>query len=234
MSNVDTELMLSCQAFTYELFHKLLGGEPNAELLSIMASLHTEQILALAACGYSFDDADRGVSEDSPVGRFLACAKSLDTTAEAADDLRGQYMKYLAGPMKGNAQPWESVYTSHRGLLFQETTLEVRNFYRSFGCIPAEYPHVADDHVALECGFMAVLARRASEALASGNTQDVEQLLDGERRFLTEHMLKWLPQFAEAIAARPGDSIYQHAVCALAAICESDARALESAVCCAA
>jgi len=226
MESRDLELVLACQAYNYELFHRLLGGEPSAALLAEAKSDHAAWSLALAAAGYDEGAAEAGLPAESRVAGLVGALGGLDATEEQAADLCGQYVNYLAGPSKGAAQPWESVYTSHRGLLFQETTLQVRDFYRSFGCIPAEYPRVADDHVALECAFMAVLARRGAEALARGDSAEVERLLDGERRFLDEHLLVWLPRFADAIAKRPGDSVYQRAVCALTEVCAADAAAL--------
>jgi len=80
-------------------------------------------------------------------------------------------------------------------MLFQRSTLEVRNFYRSQGFIPAEYPHVADDHLAIELDFMAQLALRMLEAAQANDEEVYKNSLVASREFLDEHLLKWVPQY---------------------------------------
>ncbi len=219
----DFELALACRAYVYELFHTLFSGEPNEQLLDALASPQAAQALRLAASRY---DAASVVPEsaESALVRFADEAGGLAARGpEYLDRFRTEYMRFLAGPMKQDAQPWESFYLSHRHLLFQESTLAVRDFYRSFGCLPAEYPRVADDHVSLECGFMAVLCRRSQKALESGDRAEEIKLIDGQSRFLSEHMNKWIPQFDSNVQKTKGDSLYKSAVSALCELCAEDA-----------
>lgn len=58
------------------------------------------------------------------------------------------------GPRELPAPPWESSYLNEDKLLFQEETLQVRMSYLKYNFIPKNYPHEADDHIALELDFM--------------------------------------------------------------------------------
>ena len=48
--------------------------------------------------------------------------------------------------------------------LFQESTLDVRNFYKSLGYVVDKFQQVADDHIAIELGFLSALCLRAALA----------------------------------------------------------------------
>lgn len=220
----DWELGLTCRSHVYELFHVLFSGDPDGQLLSVLASDQSAQSLTLAAVGYDPALLGAGCGEPAMMSFAHRLATLDPDDAGYLDGLRSDYMRYLAGPLKQDAQPWESFYRSHRQLLFQEVTLQVRDFYRRFGCIPAEYPRVADDHVSLECAFMALLCRRAQEAIAAGDEARLNECLEGQKQFLADHMTQWLPQFAEGLSRREGDSLYQVAVAALAQFCEADAK----------
>ena len=223
----DLELALACRTYIYELFHTLFSGEPNEQLLDALASPQAIQALLLAASRYDAETA-APVADDSALAGLAEEVSALEArTPEFLDQFKSDYMRYLAGPMKQDAQPWESFYVSHRHLLFQESTLAVRDFYRSFGCLPVEYPRVADDHVSLECGFMAVLCRRSQEALDADDRGELERLMEGQKRFLDEHMNKWIPLFDENLRKAKGETLYKSAVSALCEFCALDAEWLD-------
>ena len=113
---------------------------------------------------------------------------------EAAKD---EYTRLFIGPVSLVAPPWESVYGQQDALLFQESTLEVRNTYRRFGLIPEGYPHVADDSLALELHFMTLLAQRSLDAFYAGEDADLSESLTGASDFLRKHLLVWVPKFTE-------------------------------------
>lgn len=223
----DIELVLSCRGYLYEMFRVLLGAEPDKSLIEIITSNQTKQSLMLAVAEYNPETMSKkatGGSQLEALIDFLVDLRQAD--ARYLEELKTEYMKFLAGPTKGEAQPWESVYTSHRHLLFQESTLRVRNFYREHACLPEQFMHVADDHVALECGFMAVLCKRALTAFLEKDEDGLCRSVEGQRRFLDEHMLVWVPVFAEKISERAGNSLYQLAVRALSELCQIDKKVL--------
>ena len=84
-------------------------------------------------------------------------------------------------------------------LLFQASTLEVRDAYHNAGYQATGYPHEADDHIATELGFIGALAKDSLEAYESGNTERLRLLLSQQALFLTQHLNAWLPQFVERL-----------------------------------
>ena len=112
------------------------------------------------------------------------------------------------GPVSLVAPPWESVYGQKDAMLFQESTLEVRNTYRQYGLIPEGYPHVADDSLALELHFMALLAQRSLDAFYAGKNDDLTADLTGSSDFLKKHLLVWVPKFLERMKGAKTSILY--------------------------
>jgi len=136
----------------------------------------------------------------------------------------------LVGPGKLVAYPWESVYTGSEKLLFQESTLRVRQFYRKYGYLPQAYPHVADDHISLELHFMAKLSQRALEAFQQNDLQSVRNLLEGQKIFMKYHLLNWIPQYAENMKMSKTSHMYPQFALATDAFIKVDNQFIEEAV----
>ena len=159
-------------------------------------------------------------------------ARLQDAIAEAVasgpDGLCSAYTKLFIGPAKLPAPPWESVYATGEPLLFQESTLAVRDAYRRAGYAAAGSPHEADDHLAVELDFMATLAADASAAFEAGDEERCADLLAVQRDFLREHLLTWVGAFAERLAGSAGDGAFYPRFAELAAlVCARDADVLE-------
>jgi TorA maturation chaperone TorD len=115
------------------------------------------------------------------------------------DKLKTEYTYLMIGPDKLPAPPWESVYRTKERLIFQESTLAVRRAYLKYQFLPANYPHEADDHIALELDFMAHLAKLTLESFEDNGIEEVKRLLADQKSFLDEHLLVWIDQFADQI-----------------------------------
>jgi putative dimethyl sulfoxide reductase chaperone len=139
--------------------------------------------------------------------RFDACfhvlnqlrQSMLDDIEGTLDFLKSEYTCLLVGPNKLPAPPWESVYLSQERTLFQESTLKVRRNYLEYNFLPMNYPHEADDHLALELDFMAHLAQLSQEHFESEKSEEVKKVLLDQKAFLNEHLLVWIGDFAEQI-----------------------------------
>jgi TorA maturation chaperone TorD len=187
--NEEIQIVLESRAYNYLLFQSIFGNEPTRELIETIGEEATRQSFELFV-----------VDGKSPYSSaLLAVAAAMDAlkgcSQEAVEDLRDEYTRLYLGPAELKAPPWESMYVSKKRQLFEENTLKVRNFYRAQGFLPAEYPRVADDHIALECAFMAQLGERAKNSSNTGDTKTVKAALEASRRFLDEHLLVWLPGY---------------------------------------
>ena len=176
-------IILDARAFVYKLFQSLFGNEPTVELLEILKDSSTKMALETFA-------------DEANYGKLLKeLAKYMKTYD--IEKISSEYTKLFIGPGKLPAPPWESVYISGEPVLMNEGTLAVRGIYKSYGFLPENYPHVADDHLALELDFMALLGEKIIDD--ANAAEEIEETLAVSAGFLEEHLLKWLPEFTAQI-----------------------------------
>ncbi len=89
------------------------------------------------------------------------------------------------------AYPYESVYTSPKRLMMQEARDEVLAIYRSQALDKAKTWKESEDHIAMECEFMAAMATRTAEVCREGGEDKVESLLRVQYNFLEDHLYAW-------------------------------------------
>ena len=194
------EVLLANRLFLYSLMHKLFGGEPDQELLNILTSDSTCEAYGLLA-----------EEENDIMARackFLTELREDIQNPEYVDRVKNEYTVLFIGPAKLIAPPWESVYRNKQEMLFQESTLAVREFYRKFNMLPENYLRVPDDGLALELHFMAKLSQKALDALQGDRLDWLKYYLQGQNIFLANHLLVWIPMFLERMAGAATDYLY--------------------------
>ena len=194
------ELLLSNRLFLYSLMHKLFGREPDEELLNILTEEHTGEAFTLLS------EEEKDIMDRTAA--FLKEIREEKQNPAFLEEAKDEYTRLFIGPVSLVAPPWESVYGQKDAMLFQESTLEVRNTYRQYGLIPEGYPHVADDSLALELHFMALLAQRGLDAFYAGKNDDLTADLTGSSDFLKKHLLVWVPKFLERMKGAKTNILY--------------------------
>ena len=135
-------------------------------------------------------------------------------------DLAGDYAyTFLIG--EGSVHPYESAYTSDKGLLMQDAFRDARRCYADAGFSVSDVSGEMDDHIALELEFMARLAERLSAALLQGDEDSARSLLERQRAFHRVH-LHWVVRFADDAEARARTAFYRKAARLLADVVSSD------------
>ena len=141
--------------------------------------------------------------------------EGLDLLAEssrAGEDAKAVYDDFFGlviGPGKMLATPWESVYRSTEGLVFEAQTLQVREFYRRFGLQAPRLNREPDDHISLELEFCATLLTRAMDAAESGNNDEADEFVAAHRDFCREHLLAWAPEFFRRVEQGATTAFYR-------------------------
>ena len=194
------ELLLCNRLFLYSLLHKLFGREPDEELLNILTEEHTGEAFALLS------EEEKDIMDRTEI--FLKEVREEKQNPAFLEEAKDEYTRLFIGPASLVAPPWESVYGQKDAMLFQESTLEVRNTYRQFGLLPEGYPRVADDSLALELHFMALLAQRSLDAFYAGKNEELAADLNGSADFLKKHLLVWVPKFLERMKGAKSNILY--------------------------
>lgn len=166
------------------LLGKLLYTYPDRDLLAIVSE---EDFFAEAP----FAEAQPAVLEGLTLLQKWSREQQVAAPDEALDHLRADYTRLFIGPGKVLAPLWESVHSGEERLTFQQETLDVRQWYQRFGLEAVNQYHEPDDHIGLEFAFLAHLAGRALAALEQDDQQAFVFLLQAQRQFLAEHLLRW-------------------------------------------
>jgi TorA maturation chaperone TorD len=111
-------------------------------------------------------------------------------------DVKVDYTRLFTGMRKLPVVPWESVYFSDERLVFQESTLKVRSWYRQFGLESVDLYKEPDDHIGLEISFVGHLAGSALLAIQNDNSNEANQKINAQRDFLSQHLILWGPMWS--------------------------------------
>ena len=177
--------------------------ESRATFYRMLASLYfktltQEQIDTIAAMDLS---AYAGLNDDFAAGtnditRYLA-KRNTGTRNELAADFTGAFTGTKAYEGK-TAVPYESVFTSEDGLLYQESYQEVFTAFKRERVKLAEGVDWPADHLSFMFEFLAILSDRVEKALAEGDREMATHELETSRDFIHQHILNWFDQFESA------------------------------------
>lgn len=208
------EAILANRVLLYKFFHKTFGREPDAAYMALFDNDAISQAFLLLSTTENDDSAKAAA--------FLNTQSSKCADPDYLPQLRNEYMRLFVGPQKLVAPPWESVYRSHQGLLFQESTLTVREIYRRQGFEAEGYPRVPDDSLSLEMDFMGRMAERALTALTQEQLDAFKEALTVSESFLRVHLLYWVPKMMEKLNGSAFRLFYPQMVKILLAFMELD------------
>ena len=209
MDNETREVLvtfLQGREYLFSLLHRLLGAEPEKELLDAVSSENSLQTVLL------FD------SEDSKAARQLyeILQSCSFTEPEHIQQMKDEYTRLFIGPDRLFAAPWESVYTTKERALFQQSNLRARSWYKKYLYLPEKYPRVADDHISLMMHFLSLTCTKAAACLNDDNLNECWNILADQKAFETEHLLNWIFLYAEDIQASKSRKFYPQFVKAAA------------------
>ena len=212
--------LMAGRAYVFSLLHKMLGAEPTKTLMDAVSSEESMQAVAL----FESEDSDAA----KKLGNVLLACRGMDE--ERLDRVREEYTRLFIGPDKLIAAPWESVYTTKERALFQESTLDVRGWFRRFGYVAGGYPNYPDDHISLMMDFLARTSQMADEQLALGEVKACAAILGDQAEFERVHMLNWLYNYAKDMQLSASNFFYPQLAVAIAEFIAYDQQVIEEIV----
>jgi len=144
-----------------------------------------------------------GLRLESEAGREASAALSAllermpsELDEEFLDELASDFADiYLNNTL--SASPLESVWIDEEGLICQEPMFQVRAWYKRFDLAVPDWRKRPDDHLVAQLQFISKVVRKAgADSLSEMAT------------FMDEHLLRWLPEFAERVSTRCATAYY--------------------------
>lgn len=160
-------------------------------------------------------------------------AEQLDPAALLAElgnpagALRAEYDRVFGLVTPKECPPYETEYHRSRDTFFRSQQLaDIAGFYRAFGIEPAAGRPQRPDHLSLELEFMALvlLKKRLAGGAAPESAERVQICDDVQRRFLTEHLVWWVPAFTMGLRRKAGTAFYAVVAHLLAAFIADERR----------
>ena len=131
---------------------------------------------------------------------------------ELLEELAVEYAALFLGPGK-HIPPHESVHHKRSdgdwGKLWGKATVEVKKFIESAGLDYKEAYTGLPDHISVEFEFMQQVTLREEQALNEGDKEGALYCLKMEKKFMEEHLFRWIPIFCEKIISRAELSFYR-------------------------
>jgi len=129
--------------------------------------------------------------------------------AEGADSLLLDYTRLFLGPTQAIALPYGSVWMERDKTLMGDSTMAVQALYAEGGFEIDEEFRELPDHVAAELEFLYLLIYRENEARRDGKPEELEAKADLRKRFLDEHLGRWIGPFTSAVTDGAQSAFYR-------------------------
>jgi putative dimethyl sulfoxide reductase chaperone len=205
MSQIDMENWkpsLMGEALLFGLLGKTFFEELNKGWLETLIS---EDVFAEAPLGSDQTDVQQGLE----LLQRWSAENRTGLSEQEIKALKQDEVNLFIGVDRVIAPLWESVYFNERHLVFQEQTLQVREWYARFGLESERLYREPDDHIGLELIFVAHLATLALNALEAQDHEAFENYLQAQRDFLSEHLLRWGPAWARLVRKNAETDFYR-------------------------
>jgi TorA maturation chaperone TorD len=141
----------------------------------------------------------------------LGFVQKMRTAFEAGADiepLKIDFSKLFVGPYKLFAAPYGSVYLDGERKVMGDSTLDVKSRYREAGLDTADHFKDAPDHIAAELEFMYYLIFKEIEAYSNLDMETAIGFIQKQKYFMEDHLMAWVPQFANSIIEHAENPFY--------------------------
>ena len=180
-----------------ETIDMLQGHAAFLDLMArvLYAPLSQEDIDGLRKAGLDGEGEPANEAERELAEGLRIMAKGLAASGDLRLDLNVDYTGafYGVSQYEGKfAAPYESVFRDGKGELYGESRQEVFKQMKADALKLRDGINLPEDHISFELQYMAILERRAAEALATGDSAAAAKLMGKAATFACEHPLAWI------------------------------------------
>ncbi|MDY6821659.1 MAG: molecular chaperone TorD family protein [Deferribacterota bacterium] len=126
--------------------------------------------------------------------------------------------------------PYESVYLSEEGLMYQQETEDVLKFYINNKVITKKSFNEPDDHIAAELAFIGHLNEQAIRFLDENNYKEASDKIKTSKEFMEKHLLRWVNKLCLDIRETDISNFYKPVADITLGFIRTDYKSLEDLV----
>lgn len=161
-----------------------------------------------------------------PAIEFVRNMRKAFESGAQIEPLKVEFAKLFVGPFKLFAAPYGSVYLDGERKIMGDSTLDVKSRYREAGLDTAQNFKDAPDHISAELEFMYYLIFKEIEAFADSDTETAMGFIQKQKSFLEDHLMAWVPKFADSIIKNAENPFYANLASATKAFLEETYQAV--------
>jgi len=174
---------------------------PDLELISLFDKAELAEFLA--------NWRKLGIDAEADADRVTTWLTQYPDYGTALLELCKEYTRlFITAYPKAVAPPYSSIYLDKDRLIWGESTTDAALFYKLAGLSLNEDFHDVPDHIAAELEFVAYVITEQLRNNELGLPLP-GRFISIEKRFLNEHLFKWVPLFFSKVAACSTLTFYQ-------------------------
>lgn len=201
----ELQTLNAARLFVYDILRRFYIAEPSKEYLKVIVENNLFS-------DFPFAEDSEGIREAlDEINTYFQLHDPLTSSIDF-ENLHWDYTRMFIGPFEVLTPPWESFYVEKNSLLFQKTTLQIREFYSKHGLTTVKENIEPDDHIGMELDFVYQLINRTIvqlEKMDSTTLITTKWLLEEQSKFLNDHLLTFVPKLSAKIIDHAETSFYR-------------------------
>lgn len=190
-----------------EIKEKAEGARIRSYIYGFLSAMFREEITSERIRQIK-DPAIKEVLSEMGIQYEIFSKKDQDQLLE---DLAVEYTRLFLGPDK-HISPHEAVHHQRDdgdwGVHWGSSTVDVKKFIETTGLeYKPEYSGMPD-HISVELDFMKEAAGREAQAIEEKDWEGALYCQKMEKKFIYEHLIKWIPSFCDKIISQAEISFY--------------------------
>ncbi len=124
-------------------------------------------------------------------------------------DLRDDHKRVFSNVISLDCPPYETLFGNDHVFGQSYTMGDIAGFYNAFGLQLSQDIHERLDHLSVELEFIHYLAYKESYALLHDGKEKLQTVVDAEKKFVKEHLGRWVPLFAGMLKKKADYGFYK-------------------------
>ncbi|EGQ9577768.1 molecular chaperone TorD [Vibrio cholerae] len=208
-------------------------NEKRAEIYWWLSSLFFKELSEQDIARYHSADIRSflsGLADEQSLSRevkhLVEALNRLQDRQDAQLELAADFCDLFLKSDRDSALPYASVYTD-QGLLNGKPAQQMRELLSAYGVTVEKNLNEPEDHLAIQLDFLAHLAISANQIEHSAQ---LSLALQAQSDFISQHLLTWLPAFAERCTQFDAFGLYSAAARLALAFIQQDKHCLDELI----
>ena len=124
-------------------------------------------------------------------------------------ELRDDHRRVFSNVISLDCPPYETLFGNDHVFGQSYTMGDIAGYYNAFGLQLSQDIHERLDHLSVELEFIHYLAYKESYALLHDGKEKLQTVVDAEKKFVKEHLGRWVPLFAGMLRKKADYGFYK-------------------------